>query len=135
MNTTCHSNKVRYLESVYPGICENIRESIGLLGGAQLCKDLDWPSAELNVLNGTLKQALEQDIFRYTKENIMVLKIFMNEITATLILKDEKLSTISFLANTGGLLGLCIGLSVVTFFELVFHFLSALFKFLRSSMS
>ena len=36
-------------------------------------------------------------------------------------MRDEKIPIISFVANTGGLLGLCMGFSLVSVFEIVFH--------------
>mgnify|MGYP001248349400 CR=1 FL=1 len=39
----------------------------------------------------------------------------------TRIMRDEKIPIISFVANTGGLLGLCMGFSLVSVFEIVFH--------------
>ena len=39
----------------------------------------------------------------------------------TRIMRDEKITIISFVANTGGLLGLCMGFSLVSVFEIIFH--------------
>ena len=36
-------------------------------------------------------------------------------------MRDEKIPIISFVANTGGLLGLCMGFSLVSVFEIIFH--------------
>ena len=36
-------------------------------------------------------------------------------------MRDEKIPIISFVANTGGLLGLCMGFSLVSVFEIMFH--------------
>ena len=36
-------------------------------------------------------------------------------------IKDEKITRISFLANAGGLLGLCMGFSLVSLFEIIFY--------------
>jgi len=35
--------------------------------------------------------------------------------------KDEKISVIQFIANAGGLLGLCMGVSFVGLFEVFYH--------------
>ena len=39
----------------------------------------------------------------------------------TRILRDEKKSRIEFVANTGGLLGLCTGFSFITFCEIIYQ--------------
>ena len=39
----------------------------------------------------------------------------------TRIMRDEKIPIISFVANTGGLLGLCMGFSLVSVFEILYH--------------
>ena len=46
----------------------------------------------------------------------------------TRIIRDEKIPIISFVANTGGLLGLCMGFSLVSVFEIMFHCGGALRK-------
>ena len=46
----------------------------------------------------------------------------------TRIMRDEKIPIISFVANTGGLLGLCMGFSLVSVFEIMFHCGGALRK-------
>ena len=39
----------------------------------------------------------------------------------TRIKRDQKIPIIGFVANTGGLLGLCMGFSLVSAFEIVYH--------------
>ena len=41
-------------------------------------------------------------------------------------IKDEKITRISFLANAGGLLGLCMGFSVISVAEIFYHCLVSL---------
>ena len=36
-------------------------------------------------------------------------------------MRDEKIPIISFVANTGGLIGLCMGFSLVSAFEIMYH--------------
>ena len=46
----------------------------------------------------------------------------------TRILRDEKKSRIEFVANTGGLLGLCTGFSFITFCEIIYQVPLTLFS-------
>ena len=44
----------------------------------------------------------------------------------TRIWRDQKTSIISFVAKTGGLLGLCMGFSLVSLFEIVYYTINSL---------
>ena len=43
-------------------------------------------------------------------------------------MRDQKIPVIAFVANTGGLLGLCMGFSLVSVFEILYHAFVALRK-------
>ncbi len=60
---------------------------------------------------------LEEEIFRYAKQNLAVVNVYIKDPVVTRILRDQKIPVISFVANTGGLLGLCMGFSLVSIFE------------------
>lgn len=63
-------------------------------------------------------------LFNYAKNNFAYLSVFFKDPYYTLIKRDEQLTLISFLGNTGGLLGLCMGLSLVSIFEIFYHFIN-----------
>jgi len=65
---------------------------------------------------------------KYAEQNFIILKYFIKDPYYTLIIRDESVSLISYVANVGGLLGLCMGLSLVSIFEVFYHVLSALFR-------
>ena len=65
---------------------------------------------------------------RYTANNIAILKIYLKDPYYTLIMKDEQMSTISWIGNMGGLLGLFMGLSFVSLFEILYHCVGAFVK-------
>ena len=52
----------------------------------------------------------------------------------TSIMRDQKIPVIAFVANTGGLLGLCMGFSFVSVFEILFHLLGAIKKVWRKKL-
>ena len=70
--------------------------------------------------------SLEEDIFQYAKQNLAVVNVYIKDPVVTRILRDQKIPIIAFVANTGGLLGLCMGFSLVSVFEIVYHVLGAL---------
>ena len=84
---------------------------------------LVWPREKLSKDE---QRNLDEDLFSYTKKNMLMINVFMKDMSVALIETDEKVPTISFIANIGGLLGLCIGLSAVSIFELIYHFVLAL---------
>ena len=47
-------------------------------------------------------------------------------------IKDEKITRISFLANAGGLLGLCMGFSVISVAEIIYHVAYSIFTSFKS---
>ena len=63
-------------------------------------------------------------LYNYAKNNFAYLSVFFKDPYYTLIKRDEQLPLITFLGNTGGLLGLCMGLSLVSIFEIFYHFIN-----------
>ena len=92
-----------------------------------------WPG-----LNTWSEALLEHLLFRYARKNLVVVNIYIKvshsehlntplsqpcpqDPFVTRILRDQKVSRIEFVANTGGLLGLCTGFSFVTFCEIIYQ--------------
>ncbi len=65
--------------------------------------------------------ALTGFLVKYAEENFSVLKIFFKDPYYTIIQKDEAITLTTFIANAGGILGLCLGLSFVSIFEVIYH--------------
>jgi hypothetical protein len=63
-------------------------------------------------------------VFSYVKNNFAVLKVFIRDPYYTLIVQDEDIPFITFIGNAGGLLGLSMGLSFITFFEIFYHIIN-----------
>ena len=72
--------------------------------------------------------ALQEDVFRYAKENMALVNVYIKDPVVTRIKRDQKIPIIGFVANTGGLLGLCMGFSLISAFEIIFHFLISIKK-------
>ena len=67
-------------------------------------------------------------VHQYADNNIAVVKLFLRDPYYTNMKRDAEITLISFLANTGGLLGLCMGLSIVSLFELFYHLCIAVLR-------
>ncbi len=61
-------------------------------------------------------------LYKYAKNNFLVLRVFIRDPYYTLIKRDEQIPLISFIGNVGGLLGLCMGMSFVSIFEMLYYF-------------
>ena len=83
----------------------------------QICNKNDQSNVQLLQQN----LGLAEFLFNYASENLAVLYIFIKDPYFTLIKKDEKMSYLSLIASAGGLLGLCMGLSFVSVFEVFYH--------------
>ena len=59
---------------------------------------------------------------------LAILRIFIKDPYYTSITKDEKIPFLTFIGNTGGLLGLSIGLSAVSIFEMFYHMIRYIFE-------
>ena len=72
-------------------------------------------------------EPIKEFLYKYAKENIAIVYIFIRDPYYTKIKKDEAISIVSFIGNIGGFVGLCLGLSFVSVFEIIFH----CFNFIR----
>ncbi len=78
-----------------------------------------WRTERLN--NKTLARAIESEIHNYARENLAIINIFIKESYTKRFRKTEKMSRISYIASSGGLLGLCMGFSFVSLAEIAYH--------------
>ena len=63
----------------------------------------------------------EEEVFKYAKNNIVTLTMFIREPFAEKIVTAEKISQLSFISDVGGLLGLFMGFSFVSAVEIIYH--------------
>ena len=61
-------------------------------------------------------ELIREEIFRYAKNNMALVNVYIKDPVVTRIKRDQKIPIIGFVANTGGLLGLCMGFSLVRIF-------------------
>ena len=71
--------------------------------------------------NKTLSRAIETEVYQYAHENLAIINIFIKESYTKRFRKAEKMSRISYIASSGGLLGLCMGFSFVSLAEIAYH--------------
>ena len=56
------------------------------------------------------------------------MEIFIKDPFYTKIKRDQQMTIILFIGNAGGLLGLCMGLSMISLFEVFYYFIAFLIK-------
>jgi hypothetical protein len=56
-----------------------------------------------------VSREIEYEIYNYARENLAIINIFIKEPYSKRFRKTEKMSRISYIASSGGLLGLCMG--------------------------
>ena len=59
-------------------------------------------------------------VIHYAKENIAKVNIYLRDPFVKRIVREEKISIITFIGSVGGLLGLFMGFSVVSLFEILY---------------
>ena len=64
---------------------------------------------------------MEDAILEYARENLVMFNIFIKDPYAKRFQKDEKITKTSYIANSGGLLGLCMGFSLISGAEILYH--------------
>ncbi len=67
-------------------------------------------------------------LFNYSVENIALVNIFIKDPYYTSFSKSEQIPVISFIGNAGGLVSLCLGISCISAFEVIYH----LFNYLHT---
>ena len=97
-------------------LCKQAIGSFSILGAVEdLAQDT----------NNSSDEALLSALFTYARENLALVNIYIKPPVVTRIMKDERIPIIWFVANCGGILGLCMGFSIVTMFE-VLHYICRL---------
>ena len=78
--------------------------------------------------NITQYNSLTESLYKYARENLALVNIYIKEPVVTKIVRDQRIPVIWFVANCGGILGLCMGFSIVTVFEVIHCLMKALME-------
>jgi len=80
---------------------------------------IDYKDPDLTILK--VKPELIDFLYDYASRNIAILKMFIKDPYYTKYIRSETMTSISFVGNAGGLMGLCMGMSFVSIFEVFYH--------------
>ena len=81
----------------------------------------------------SIENRLLDAVYIYARENLAKVHIYIQAPVVTKIVRDQRIPIIWFVANCGGILGLCMGFSIVTVFE-VLHSLATMLAQGRKEM-
>lgn len=133
--STCRSYKNATLQERYPNMCQ-----ILFRNETQLCKGDNATAAGDEEEEDSLRRLQDHQnslaadrelvsvLFRYARENLALVNIYIKDPAVTQIKRDQRVPTIWFVANVGGILGLTMGCSLVTVFEIIHHVVVGLYK-------
>ena len=85
--------------------------------------------------NKTMLKSIEYQVYKYARENLAIINIFIKESYTKRFRKTEKMSRISYIASSGGLLGLCMGFSFVSLAEILYHCFLCVIMVIREKSS
>lgn len=154
LGSSCATSKNTTLDEQYPRLCALLKAFPRLCepDGDQHGHGLDEMLATngsiihpdssnqdvLQILVGNNNGSLRRDglvlvrlLHRYAREDLLLANIYIKDPAVTMIRRDQKIPVIWFVANVGGILGLCMGCSLVTIFEVLHHIVLI---FLRTSV-
>lgn len=114
--------KKYFLDSSHPKLCNLLGNSRKYFEEGSTCEN--WPNEFFLSINGTYNpnhDELIDAVHDYATKNLARVKIMIRNPYVTIIKRDLSMTFTSYVANTGGLLGLCIGCSFISFMEILYH--------------
>ena len=117
---TCQNkNRKFFLDLQQPKLCQTLEYFDEYFNDNSTCDT--WPNDFLEAFgkpNGTLLE----EMVEYGRKNLAVVKVMMQSPYVTKIKRDVSMTFTTYVANSGGLLGLCLGFSLISGIELIFWF-------------
>ena len=76
--------------------------------------------ANFQPISQRVNDPIYESLLDYARANVAQVKVFIQDPFYTKIKRDEEITIWTFVANAGGLLGLYLGLSMISIFEMVY---------------
>ena len=119
LQVSCANSSRRYfLEKKNPNICNVLSDFEDYFGEDHDNCD-SWPAVWFEN-NSQENQSLTDEVTKYGRENLALVHIFFQSPYITKMKRDLEITLTDFIANTGGLLGLYLGFSFVSLFEIFY---------------
>ena len=123
LQVTCQEpldgNRRFFIEKSHPNICNVLEDFDKFFGSNSTCNE--WPKNFFEDLEEGDKpnSTLNDELFEYGKQNLALIHVMMQSPYTTKIKRDVAMTFTNYVANTGGLLGLCLGFSFISFIEII----------------
>ena len=124
-------NRTYFLTENYPKLCDVLEKYQDFFNLNSSCKE--WPDNYFET-NTVANKQLFNELYEYGKENLALVHVLIQSPYLTKIKRDVAISFTSYMANTGGLLGLCLGFSFISGIEIFYWWFICIKKFLWDSV-
>ena len=120
---TCQdANRTFFMNIKQPDLCQTLVDFEDYFGNTSSCAD--WPGNYFNDYNDSMTHpsldTLVNELHQYGRDNLALIHIVIQSPYVTKIKRDVEMTFTSYIANTGGIIGLCLGFSFISGFELIF---------------
>ena len=113
----CTKNRRIFLDIEHPKLCIVLKDFDEYFGENSTC--INWPENFFENFDEP-NETLSNEVYQYGKQNLALIHLMIQSPYVTKIKRDVEMTFTSYVANTGGLLGLCLGFSFISFIEIVF---------------
>ena len=113
----CNNNRRILIDQEQPNLCSTLEDFDEYFGINSTCDR--WPNNYLEKFDGP-NTTLRDELYEYGKQNLALIHVMIQSPYVTKIKRDVAMTFTSYVANTGGLLGLCLGFSFISLVEILF---------------
>ena len=115
---TCQNeNRTYFMDLKQPLLCQLLGDFEDYFGNTSSCQN--WPANFFKDFNEP-NETLVNELYQYGRDNLALIHILIQNPRVTKIKRDVEMTFTSYIANTGGLLGLCLGFSFISGIEMIF---------------
>ena len=120
LQVTCQDkNRKYFLDLRQPNLCQTLEYFEDYFNANSSCKK--WPRNFFHVVK-EINETLVEEMVKYGRKNLAVVRVMIQSPYVTRIKRDVSMTFTTYVANSGGLLGLCVGFSFISGIELIFWF-------------
>ena len=118
LQVTCQdANRKFFMDKKQPNLCLELNKFEEYFGNTTSCEY--WPTNYFEN-NDAPNENLVTELYQYGRDNLALVHVLVQSPYITKLKRDVSMTFTSYIANTGGLLGLCLGFSLITGFEMIF---------------
>ena len=115
---TCQDkNRKFFMDMKNPLVCQTLRDFDRFFRNTSSCST--WPDEFLNEY-GNPNTTLVDQMFTYGRDNLAYVQVMIKSPYVTKIKRDVAMTFTTYVGNTGGLLGLCLGFSFISAIEIIY---------------